>query len=688
MADKAPAPAPATTTSAPASPAPAGPAPGRSALTDKHDPVDAALATAGSGAPHSSGAVLHTDDKAAAAASSLNAHAFTAGQDIYFGAGQYNPGSSSGQQLISHEVAHVQQSKGVAAPKPGAYSVAGSHAAEEVSARSGSEMMPGSAAPATIFRAEIGQAITDQEIKHGAKPEDAHKTGAVDGLTHNVLDAKAAGATDKDPLQAFRMALQKGSSSNAIAAFAKLTPADKTTLKGEHDTLLRMLQVVGPKSAKMLNDVGAKASDDKRFGQEILWHGASKTWMDEMSKAGILADFLTAEPKRAALDKKSLEHLADYTSKDDPTAKGAFEKGFGDLKSGNYTAGGWTAMGQAWDQDHTRRLYLALQKPGFIPPSHLRGLNGVYIANQYTDAKGALQVLNFGYFISNTIVMPLYKGGGSTGHNMVGGGSGSKGPGMGHFQSTMLHEVGHLVGDQTGEHNWGTTAGSPLKMAASSAAEIQTEWWDTKKNVALKGAGADPVSEADAKLYLEAEVRGQAAGAFGGTTWSAAAKSPALFQTNLQKQYSKQVLYTQAKAINGQTGNAYTHPHVGGTTNNLMFAYLTRFNNGWAKYEKTCHDNKVSWYAMSSAKEWFAEQYQYYMATQGKATIAAVQTKFKAIMKQLDTASGSPAMKSPGANPGAAAGAAGGDPEAPNASSHPAPTTEANAEIHRFAVSW
>jgi hypothetical protein len=410
--------------------------------------------------------------------------------------------------------------------------------------------------------------------------------------------------------------------------------------------------------------------------------------MTGLDKAGLLKDFLSADPKRDALDKTSLAHLADYTKKDDPTAKAAFEKGFGDLKSGNYAGGGWTAMGLAWDQDHTRRLYLALQKPGVIPPAHLRGLNGVYIASQYQDTTGALQPLGFGYFINNTIVMPLYAGAGGNGHDMVGG-KGSKGPSMEHFQSTMLHEVGHLVGDQTGEHNWGTTAGSPLKMAASTAAEVQTEWWDASKNVALKpakkGAAVDPVSEADAKLYLEAELRGQAAAAFANTAWGKAAKSQAQFTANLQSQYSRQTLYTQAKSINGDTGNAYSKPHVGQTTNHLMFAYLTRFGNTWAKYEKEAYDHKVSWYAMSSAKEWFAEQYQYYMATQGKATIGSVKTKFKAIMKQLDTASGSPAMTSPGANPGGAA-APGGDAEAPSAASHPA--VQQSAEIHRFEVSW
>ena len=44
----------------------------------------------------------------------IGARAFTYGQDIYFGAGQYNPESSSGKKLLAHELAHtVQQRKDV-----------------------------------------------------------------------------------------------------------------------------------------------------------------------------------------------------------------------------------------------------------------------------------------------------------------------------------------------------------------------------------------------------------------------------------------------------------------------------------------------------------------------------------------------------------------------------------------------
>ena len=43
----------------------------------------------------------------------IGAQAFTHGQDIYFNAGKYNPGSSSGKELLAHELTHtIQQTSG------------------------------------------------------------------------------------------------------------------------------------------------------------------------------------------------------------------------------------------------------------------------------------------------------------------------------------------------------------------------------------------------------------------------------------------------------------------------------------------------------------------------------------------------------------------------------------------------
>ena len=55
---------------------------------------------------------IHDNSNAHSIASDLNAKAFTIGHDIFFGQGQYRPGSDAGKRLIAHELAHTVQQKG------------------------------------------------------------------------------------------------------------------------------------------------------------------------------------------------------------------------------------------------------------------------------------------------------------------------------------------------------------------------------------------------------------------------------------------------------------------------------------------------------------------------------------------------------------------------------------------------
>ena len=55
---------------------------------------------------------LHTDAQAAESARSVNALAYTVGDHIVFGSGQYAPRSHSGRNLLAHELAHVVQQRG------------------------------------------------------------------------------------------------------------------------------------------------------------------------------------------------------------------------------------------------------------------------------------------------------------------------------------------------------------------------------------------------------------------------------------------------------------------------------------------------------------------------------------------------------------------------------------------------
>jgi hypothetical protein len=51
----------------------------------------------------------YADARAAESAAAVNAHAYTVGGDIVFGAGQHAPGTERGKRLLAHELAHVVQ---------------------------------------------------------------------------------------------------------------------------------------------------------------------------------------------------------------------------------------------------------------------------------------------------------------------------------------------------------------------------------------------------------------------------------------------------------------------------------------------------------------------------------------------------------------------------------------------------
>jgi len=58
------------------------------------------------------GVRVHTGGEAVQLTQALKAQAFTHGQDVYFGAGKYDPGTDAGKRLLAHELTHVVQQSG------------------------------------------------------------------------------------------------------------------------------------------------------------------------------------------------------------------------------------------------------------------------------------------------------------------------------------------------------------------------------------------------------------------------------------------------------------------------------------------------------------------------------------------------------------------------------------------------
>jgi hypothetical protein len=84
---------------------------------------------------------LHTDDTADALSSAVSARAFTVGSDVYFGRGEYRPGSSDGDRLLAHELTHVAQARG--APSDGPLQVSQPGDAHETEATAASRDLAG-----------------------------------------------------------------------------------------------------------------------------------------------------------------------------------------------------------------------------------------------------------------------------------------------------------------------------------------------------------------------------------------------------------------------------------------------------------------------------------------------------------------------------------------------------------------
>jgi hypothetical protein len=134
------------------------------------------------------GVRVHDGEESAAAASSVSARAYTVGQDIHFNAGQYDPSSRDGQQLLAHEVAHtVQQGSGAASGPQHKLEVSSAGDAHEVEADHAAEaMMAGR--PATVSPAS--------GIQREALPADEQPSASTDPVLDDGEKALDAGATD------------------------------------------------------------------------------------------------------------------------------------------------------------------------------------------------------------------------------------------------------------------------------------------------------------------------------------------------------------------------------------------------------------------------------------------------------------------------------------------------------------
>ncbi|MDQ0464395.1 hypothetical protein QO010_002176 [Caulobacter ginsengisoli] len=148
-----------------------------------------------------SGVRVHDDTTAAGSARAVNAQAYTVGQHIVFGEGQYSPGSDSGRRLLAHELAHtIQQSD---QPVMRRKLVAGSDAGAVEVAGHINDFCPGSATTFGVQVKEQAGACPPKAASPGCDcactaMTDAKRTYHINLATMNPFNAKQKLANGKE----------------------------------------------------------------------------------------------------------------------------------------------------------------------------------------------------------------------------------------------------------------------------------------------------------------------------------------------------------------------------------------------------------------------------------------------------------------------------------------------------------
>jgi len=136
---------------------------------------------------------VHTDSTAASSATHASAQAYTIGNDVVFGSGQYNPGSPAGRQLLAHELAHVvqQDTPGGGAAPANAYESEAGAAAERVSR--GEPASVTLAAPTAMQRQPLPGSSLSADLTETASPLMAAAIGSttLDGFETGKADISA-----------------------------------------------------------------------------------------------------------------------------------------------------------------------------------------------------------------------------------------------------------------------------------------------------------------------------------------------------------------------------------------------------------------------------------------------------------------------------------------------------------------
>lgn len=226
---------------------------------------------------------VHTGGASATAAEAVGAKAYTAGQDIHFAAGAYDPASTAGRQLIAHEVAHTVQQSGatgataqykldVSSPQDGAEQEA-DRAAEAMVAGKRAAVSKGSKASVQLKEAEaVPRGPSERERKKfGKEFEQGWNEVREDTADPQKGDPFGGAGTDGDTLGGKRLG-QAGYGAELLMASSRSAQAHG----GEWGLIAAP---VAPDSSTLDASIGDQSQAYFKLTQAD-WYGGDPSWVE------------------------------------------------------------------------------------------------------------------------------------------------------------------------------------------------------------------------------------------------------------------------------------------------------------------------------------------------------------------------------------------------------------------------
>jgi hypothetical protein len=238
---------------------------------------------------------VHTDSQAGDSARAISAHAYTAGNDIAFAPGKYQPNTQSGRHLLAHELAHtVQQASLQRQASDLAVDTAPNSRLEQEADRAAHSVVNGAGAPiiasrppsGTISRAKddvVTKDVSGKQAKRKPSKAGTHNVTPTGAGTKGIDDKGGTATLEEFSVEPFFLPAEKGPNAfgiyNKMATGGSLESTLELTGGGRTKTALWQerpvtdelrgiwLQKVGwaGQTSKVVNDLWQRSGGDAEF---------------------------------------------------------------------------------------------------------------------------------------------------------------------------------------------------------------------------------------------------------------------------------------------------------------------------------------------------------------------------------------------------------------------------------------